>query len=297
MAERKVYFHQVTDLDGNRFKPSFDGSAVLTALDNLVAAGDAEFAAMPGRVLVAKTLGQGRRGAHLALFLVQEEDLPYLYNNGQFSTLDAFISGGRVADPTYFAFFPNNVLAFVFSRRGPKPKGLARYLSAKLTLELDFPVIPRPGILDTVAEAGEVKLVDVKVPADSADLLGDDVLGRATRMLAETLQFADVELIFRARTKADRERFTRRIQEVLPSWLDSSHKAALKKAQAVLGSEDTYSGDRPLNLLEDLIVFQADIELVPGSRRYLEEADVMSELENAYHQVRSEIRRGLGGGE
>jgi hypothetical protein len=294
MAERKVYFHQVTDLAGNRFKPSFNGSAVLTALDDLVAAGDAEYAAMAGRVLVGKTVGQGRRGAHLALFLVREEDLPYLYNNGQFATLDAFISGGRVADPTYFGFFPNNVLAFVFNQSGPRPKALARYLSAKLNVELDFPVIPRPRILDTVAEAGEVKLVDVKIPTNSAHLLGDNALRRATEMLAETLQFADVEFVFRARTKADRERFTRRIQEVLPSWLDN--KAALKKAQAVLGSDDTYSGDRPLNLLEDLIVFQADIDLVPGSRRYLEEADVMSELERAYYQVRGEIRRGLGGG-
>lgn len=290
-----MYFHQVTDLDGNRFKPSFDGGGVLTALDNLVAAGDAEFAAMPGRVLVAKTVGQGRRGAHLALFLVQEEDLPYLYSNGQFSTLDALVQGGRVADPTYFAFFPNNVLAFVFNQKGPRPKALARYLFAKLDLELDFPVIPRPSILDTVAQAGEVKLVDVKVPAETAHLLGDDVLGRATRMLAEALQFADVELVFRARTRADRERFTRRMQEVLPSWLGTSRIDALKKAQAVLGSEDTYSGDRPLNLLEDLIVYQADIDLVPGSRRYLEESDVMSELEGAYKSLRGEIQQGLGG--
>lgn len=296
MAERKVYFHQITDVDGNRLSSELNRSDLITAIEELVEQEDAELASTPGRALVAKPLAVRPSGAHLALYLVQEEDLPFLYQNGQITTLEDFVRGGRVADPTYFAFLPNNVLAFVFNPRGPRARSLARYLYAKLGVEVDFPPIPRPNVLETVEQAGEVKQVGIKVPTDVAHLLGDDSLGRATQLLADTLQFADVELVFRARTRADRERFTRRVQEVLPSWLAPSRRAALKKAQVVIGEDETYSGDRALNLLEDLIVFQADIDLVPGSRRYLDEEDVMREVETAYRQLRGEIRRGLEGG-
>lgn len=289
MAERKIHFYRAID-DAGRLRRDFPADAVVQLLRREVKAGRAEVESRGGRYLLAEPFRtpRGADGHFLALYNVSSEDLPMLYNRKTrtITPLEDAIAGGDIAEPTYFGFYRAGILAFVYNQRGPTPKALAIYLNGLLLdLNAEFAPVPRMDVLQAVEEAGGIKLLDLRIPLESADFLSQIPSIAAARSLLDNTRAGSIEIILRARTDVERTNMARRVQEIAPLLVGSRAREALERAKVELADRDVYSGDRPLDLLADSIVLEREVETVPGRRRHLQPQDALRAIDDAYREV------------
>ncbi len=286
-AKRKVRFFRATDGDLKAITGGFPAQQVHRNLRTLVASRRAEVGIGAGQKLVAKALKAPRRsrGRHLVLYKVSHDDLPLLYDQGTFQPLaDVINATTNLAEPAHFAFFPDDIVAHLYNHNGPKERNLAAYLATTMDMDVLFGAVPREDVLQSIAEAGGVKLFDLRLRVETAALLNGMPL-RGMQILSEEYTTADVEVILRATTPAERRSLGALMVNVGWFLQRAGGRRAVRRAKVALDDTDELSEDRLVDLLDDKLGLTELVETVPGQKRYLEESSAMSALEDAYDKV------------
>jgi hypothetical protein len=289
MAERKVKFFRAVHPDGTRLAGGFPAAKVLKSIDEMVVAGTAELKISLGQRLVAKSLGKATHGHHIVFYRVSSDDLPMLYENGEFRPLEEVIAAGvDIAEPAHFAFFPNGVVAHLYNHQGPKQAQLASYLLQTMDTDVIFDPIARDDVLASIANAGGVSLFKFRARAEDLSRF-DGMHLEGMRQLANDFPVADVEIILRARTDDQRRALGGRIQGVVQRATQAGRRGYVENAKVALKDTDALSEGREVDILQDVIVLTQSVDTMPGQRRYLEEDSAMSALEDAYRKVRARL--------
>ncbi len=285
MASRKVKFFRATDADGTLYPGGFPAADITRLIGEMAKGGTAEIPLGLGLRLVAKGLGKKACGHHVVLYRVSHNDLPLLYENGEFRPLEDVISSGAdIAEPAHFAFFPDDIVANLYNHNGPKQVQLASYLLTTMNLDVLFMPIAREDIIESIANAGGVQLFSLRVKVEDLQRFDGMSLG-GMKALGEDFPVGTVEIILRA-TNPDQKRRLGRVIQRTAGQLQSNRRAKyVDKARVKLTDADALSDGREVNLIEDLIVLTQHVDTVPGNRRYVEEASAVDALEDAYRRV------------
>jgi hypothetical protein len=300
MARKTVRFYALIDISDNgeeRIYDDLDRAGLIRLLNELVAGGEASVELPSGQSLIVKPLGRVRNAYCLVLYRVSSQDLPMLYNqaSGEIRPLDEIMGDEAfdIAEPTYFALFPEGILGFVYNHPGPKPRHLIRYLDELTNIEADAWPIPRPDALMAVEQAGGVKAFSIKIPTAGVSALRDTTLADALR-LADTMQAGDIEITLHARGDAQRQRLAQRVQEVARSLIEPLRHQDRAKLKVELEGDDDYVGERALDLLNEYFVIEREISTIPGRRRYLEEGDAVRSIIRAYSELEGSLLEAVG---
>ena len=291
MPLRKVKFFRAVDGEGKRLPGEFPADQVQTLINEMVAGHKAELDIGLGQKLVAKSLGNpgSMVGYHIVMYRVSSDDLPMLYENGEFRPLaDVIATNVDIAEPAHFAFYPNSILAHLYNHNGPKQVQLSSYLHETMDFDVLFDVIARGDVLSSIADAGGVRLFKFRVRTE--DLSRFQGLGLdGMRALADDLPVGDIEVILRATTPEQKRAFGNSVQRIASRIGQAQRRKYVEKAKVALNDTDALSEGREVDILDDPVVLSQQVDTIPGQRRYLEEGSAMSALEDAYRKVSGQL--------
>lgn len=229
----------------------------------------------------------------MVLFRIESENTPYVYNRatGELRPLEDILNDiPELAQPTYYGFFPDSTMAFVYNHLGPKEAQLAAYLKAiDQSLDYVFPPVARQNVLEAIAQNGGVRLFNLRVPTDQLVRLNHIQDLNALSVLARSLPVGDVEIIVRARTDDQKRGLARAVERIGQALGEGHTSEAVEKAKIELAELDAISGDSALNLLEDKLVVSHTVDTVAGNVGYLDEASARDAIEEAHRAVRGLI--------
>jgi hypothetical protein len=285
MVNRKVKFFRAVDSDGSRFDGGFPRDNILENLEKMAKNGTAELDVSFGRRLIAKSLGKSTQGRHIVLYRISSDDLPMLYEGGQFRPLaDVIEATADIAEPAHFAFFPDDVVGHLYNHVGPKQPNLSTYLFQTMSLEVVFDPIAREDILASIANAGGVRLFRFRARAE--DLARFNGIGLdGMRALAEDNPIGDVEIVLRATTPDQKRDLATTMGRILPRLSRANRREFVENAKVALTDADALSEGREVDVFTDPIVLTQQVSTIPGQKRYLEEESAMKALEDAYQTV------------
>lgn len=296
-VKRTVRFNAIVDIGGDDdfIWDDFPASDLLDEADELGVADSGRFALSDNAFLIAQRVDVIKKVNALVLYKVTQRDLPMLFNaeTGEIRPLEDVLGDEEVdiAEPTFFVFFDNGVVGYVYNHVGPRPRHLELYAQFAIGADIEVRPIPRTDVLEALNAAGEVSLIRFKIPTTVVPGgVADEGLLSEARDLAQILPGTEVEVIVRARGAGGRQRLATAAHTALPRLLGQAQ--ALRKLKVKLGVDDDYRGDAELDLLEEHIVMERPIETVTG-RRYLAPDDAVREIVSAYGELRASIERGL----
>ena len=288
MVERKVKFFRAVDGDGQPLDGGFQAMQVLRLAREMARHGTAELDIGLGRRLIAKALSRRPEGHHMVLYQVRGDDLPMLYENGAFRPLaDVIHENADIAEPTHFAFFPDDVLGHLYNHYGPKPVQLSKYLFETMQYDVLFDAIARDDVLTSIANAGGVRLFRFPRAEDLGRFEGMSLDGM--RALADDLPVGDVEVVLRATTPEQKRSMGRALQQIVTRARRGDRSRYIETAKVAMTDADDLSEGREVDVFTDPIVLTQEVATIPGQRRYLEESSAMDALETAYQRIRSRL--------
>jgi hypothetical protein len=232
------------------------------------------------------------------MYMFRRDDWPMVHDivTGAITPID-LPDTAEIAEPTYFAFCPRNVLAVLYNHAGPKVSHLERYLAEFYDdMEVRFAPIVAPDVLRTIRDAGEIRSIELTIPTAQAEALpdGDPVL-REMRALANQSPAQKVSLRLsvdgRSPDWGTRDSFTSWGKEVVRSIgrrLESFDRAVVTVAPS--DSRD----DPALNLLHEEIVMTEEVTMVHGLK-WIEPDAAADALRDAYRRARPIIEEVMGG--
>ncbi|MGD0880093.1 MAG: hypothetical protein ABSB09_00805 [Acidimicrobiales bacterium] len=283
--EKKVRFHKADPAPVNL-------DLLHHRLEAVAQAGAAEMPMSLGQRLVGQALASrpGDVGVHFVMYRIQTEDLPFLRDpaTGTFRPLeDVLDQAPELAQPTYYAFFPDNTMAFVYNHQGPKEAQLGSYLHWLDPHHLDhtFPPVTRDDVIQAIQQSGGVRLLNIRVPTDQLARLDDIRSLAGMKAVANRLPVADVEIIVRASTDDQRRGLGEVVSQIGEALLSPGRRSAVKKARIELSDLDGVSGMSDLDLLVDRLVVSHPIDTIEGNRKYLDETSARDGIEIAYQKV------------
>jgi hypothetical protein len=237
--------------------------------------------------LVARNLGQGANGRHFALYDIRGDEFPMLYEHGVFRPLEEVLEDGTdIAEVSYFAIFPGDTLGMIYNHRGPKQGQFSAYLMELTDLEVQFIIVTRPDLIESIARAGGVRLLNLAVRLeDMGQMRAMGLPG--IRALAQEVPAGEVEVILHARTVDQRRNLGRYVQALLPRL--GGPNGSFKKARAVLTDADALTDGRTVDLLEDRLVMSQEVDTILGHRNFLDEDSAVQALEDAYAAVEARL--------
>lgn len=244
-----------------------------------------------GRTIVGRRLRarQYDAGVHVVLYQVETEDLPFLRDprTREFRPLEEILASGvELAQPTYYGFFPADIMAMVYNHKGPKEAALGSFLFfLDNGVNHTFLPIVRDDVLQAIRDAAGVRLFNIRAQTDQLVRLSDIESLAGLGDVARRLPSGSVEIIVRARTDDQKRSLGRVVARIGSRLGTANHRAAVEKATVELAELDEVSGAAALNMLESKLAVSHRIATVPGHRTYLDEASARDGLEEAYGSV------------
>lgn len=185
---RTVQFWRLAQRDGSPLASPFPGGDVVRGLKTADKSGRNRYRTCPDGVEV---LGEGlTKKSHplIAIYRTRRDNLPRLDDNGRIGRLP--LTGKQaLAEPSFFAFLPRNVVALLFNNEGPRAPRLADYLNAKFGCDLSVQPIYREDLAE-VLEAMRMTAVDLSVSSAQVQRLGGgedwvEVLDNASSLIQD----------------------------------------------------------------------------------------------------------------
>lgn len=183
---RTVQFWRLAHRDGSPMLAPFPGGLVVRELQSAEAQGRHRYrTCWDGTEILGQGLGVSPHPL-VALYRTRRDNLPRLDDNGQIARLP-LTKAQALAEPSFFAFLPRNVIALLFNNDGPRASRLADYLNAKLGCDVSLQPVYREDLADVLAEM-RMTAVELSIPAAQVPMLGggDDwaeVLDNASRLV------------------------------------------------------------------------------------------------------------------
>lgn len=124
----------------------------------------------------------------LSVYRTRRDNLPRLDDNGRIGRLP--LTGTQaLAEPSFFAFLPRNIVGLLFNNDGPRAARLADYLNAKFDCDVSLQPVYREDLAD-VLDAMRMTAVELSVPSAQVPMLsgGDDwveVLDNASNLIED----------------------------------------------------------------------------------------------------------------
>lgn len=232
-------------------------------------------------------------GLHIVLYQVETQDLPFLRDpqTRDFRPLEDVLRGApELGQPTYFGFFPGDVMAFVYNHKGPKEAVLGSYLHwLDNRMNHTFLPVVREDVMDAIRDASGVRLFNIRVATDQLARLSDIDSLAGMGEVARRLPSGSVEVTVRAKTDDQKRSLGQLVGRVGGRLGTRNHRAAIERARVELAELDGLSGRSALDLLEDKLVVSHLVATVPGHRTYLREDAARDALEEAYSSVGQRI--------
>jgi hypothetical protein len=287
-VQRKVRIHRADPVP-------FDADRAMQLLRSAITAGTAEIPSGQGQSVVGSPLRRrpNDQGRHMVLYKIESGNTPFVYNRatGEMRPLEDILQAvPELAQPTYYGFFPDSTMAYVYNQVGPKEVQLAAYLFAiHQSLDYTFPPVARHDVLQAIAQSAGVRLFNIRVPTDQLARLNHIADLSALAVLAQSLPVGDVEIIVRARTDDQKRGLAGAVERIGRALGAGNTSEAVEKAKVQLAELDALSGDSALSLLEDKLVVSHVVDTVAGNARYLDEASAREAIEEAYRAVRGVV--------
>lgn len=299
-VQRTVRFYTAMNMQGKPWPGHFPTAEVFKKFDALwKKSSKAPVLALSGlRDLAALALGTQGKLHHGVLYMFRRDDWPMIHDVATGKIIPMNLTGSQeIAEPTYFAFCPRNVLAVLYNHNGPKVTHLCHYLTDRGGVDVDFAPIPHPDVLKAISGAGEVRGIDISIPTSRAKLLpAGDPAYREIRALANTSHAEVLHLRWaidaRRQDWAERDSFTswaKGFVKAMGQRLDSFSRAV------VTVSPDDALAEPSLNLLHESIIMSESVETVPGSK-WIEPEQAREAIGDAYARARPAIGEALGDG-
>jgi hypothetical protein len=244
---RSVQFWRIANADGTELTSQFPADAVVRRLGEAQGRRERRHRiAADGIEILAEGL-QTSPHPHLAIYRTRRVNLPRLEDEGVVSVL--LLTGRQaLAEPTYFAFFPRNVVALLFNNEGPRAGRLADYLNSKFGCTVSLLPVYREDLAD-VLNSMRVTALEVSIPTSQVPMLsrGDDwaeALDNAQRLLEDGAIRLRVS-IGRGGKAADKAPRLERIRDLLGQLLarDLSHFHSAKAVGQEGGTDNPLTVD------------------------------------------------------
>jgi hypothetical protein len=298
-VDKKVRFFAPMDAHGQPWPGDFPAAAILDRFDELEAAGPTEgvLQLAAQRDLSGRHLTNAHNLRHGVLYMFKRDDWPMVHDfaTGKISPLD-LPNTAELAEPTYFAFCPRNVLAVLYNHIGPKVGHLSRYLAEFYEdIDVNFEPIVSLDVMKTIADAGEIRSIAITIPTAQLDVFPqNDALMREVRTLANRSHAEKMELRWsidaRSRNWADRESFTgwgKGVVNRIGQRLEAFNKAVVTVAP------DDAEDDPALDLLHESIVMTEEVQVVPGTK-WIEPDAAAQAIWTAYRRARPQLQAVMG---
>jgi hypothetical protein len=294
-VERRIYFYRISFTQNRQPtvpEPIFAHIARLPFEENgcYSACGDGNFWAM----IVDSTAFplKARIGT------IRRTGLPLLEQRGRTYPLDIPPDSG-LFEPMHFVIFPNRVAGFEYNFYGPRPQRAKYYLPEKapdLVDDVDLELLMRRDVRDLVSRVGEIRILDVRVHRDNAELLRDldSNLFDAIDAAKKSTDAENIEVTLRS------TRYSKRSIE-LPWW--PRVKAWISRQGVREGLEEFRVRCRDLftkeivefDLLEGLMVSTKRVLTQQENSKAVNSEAMYDAIQSAYDELLPEIRRIIGG--
>lgn len=214
---RTVQFWRIAQRDGSALPVVFPGGAVVRKLQAADRKGQRRYRKCPDGVEI---LGEGlslRPHPLLAIYRTRRDNLPRLDDNGRIGRLP--LTGTQaLAEPSFFAFLPRNIIGLLFNNDGPRAIRLADYLNAKFGCDVSLQPVYREDLAE-VLEDMRMTAVELSVSSNQVPLIGggDDwaeLLDNASNLIEDGAISLKMS-IGRAGDAAARQARTSKIRELV----------------------------------------------------------------------------------
>ena len=163
---RTVQFWRIARADGAALPVSFPGRDVVRELQAANTRGQRRYRDCPDGVEV---LGEGLLlGPHplLAIYRTRRDNLPRLDDNGLIGSLP-LTETQALAEPSFFAFLPRNIVGLLFNNDGPRAARLADYLNAKFGCDISLQPVYREDLAEVL---DEMRMTAIELTVSSAQV-------------------------------------------------------------------------------------------------------------------------------
>jgi hypothetical protein len=185
---RTVQFWRIAQRDGSALPAPFPGGTVVRRLQSAAKKGERRYRQCSDGMEI---LGEGlilRPHPLVAIYRTRRDNLPRLDDDGRIGRLP--LSGTQaLAEPSFFAFLPRNIVGLLFNNDGPRAARLADYLNAKFGCNVSLQPVYREDLAEVLDEM-RMTAVELSVSSAQVPMLGggDDwaeVLDNAKNLLED----------------------------------------------------------------------------------------------------------------
>jgi len=225
-------------------------------------------------------------------------NLPRLEDNGDIGELQLSDSQA-LAEVTYVAFLPRNIIAVVINNEGPRPNRLADYLNAKMGCDIRLVPIYRDDLAE-VLDRMRLSSIKVSIPEAQVPMLSrgnnlDDwveSLDTARRLLEGGVIRIDVSVRRRGK-REEKEGRRRRLRDRLTEL--RGHDLTRFNSVKVEGKDPAVDEPVTVDLLEQHFI--AKVDVVPEELTTVNQATrtMIAMLDREYRANRSFLERATPG--
>lgn len=258
---RSIQFYRIAQKDGSDLAAPFAGGRVVHALIAAKRRGLRRHrTCRDGVELLAQGLGN-QPHPHLAMYRTRRTNLPRLEDAGDIAELQ-LTNSQALAEVTYAAFLPRNILAVVFNNEGPRPNRLADYLNAKMACGIRLLPIYRDDlaeVLDNMRLSSiKVAIPEAQVPMLSRNSQDDwaESLDTARRLLRGGVIHLDISVGRRGK-KEEKEGRRRNLGERLREL--RGHDLTRFNSAKVDGKDLALDEQVTVDLLEQRFIARVDV--------------------------------------
>lgn len=185
---RTVQFWRIAERDGTALPVAFPGGAVVRKLQTADKKNKNRYRMCSDGVEILSEGLELRPNPLVAVYRTRRDNLPRLDDNGRIGRLP--LTGTQaLAEPSFFAFLPRNIVGLLFNNDGPRAARLADYLNAKFNCDVSLQPVYREDLAE-ILDAMRMTAVELSVPSAQVPMLGggDDwveVLDNASNLIED----------------------------------------------------------------------------------------------------------------
>ena len=229
----------------------------------------------------------------LALYRLQQDSLPQIEHANKVRPL-SLGKDESLAHVTWVKHFPQNVFAVLRSQFGPQQNRIETYISERLFAP-QTPLRLTPLLMHDVRErlrkSKEAKWLQFKIPTSRIDFLEESKIRSSLISMRDAYAGMEIEIKISVSGRQKRTKPSRDLFSEVSSLADSGNLDHLQKCRAGYVNPETERVEQ-IDLLKEHIAIFA---VLPGQIGHLTEEQAVDVLDQAYNEVKTQIRSAIGG--